>query len=67
MSKAPKDGSVILAKLVYEGDGESAGIHTIKWSLGKSCWTSSLVSVPLTLENKTFSCKPTNFRYLNDK
>ena len=64
MEKAPRDGTIIIARLLYESDGESAGTHTIKWNTGKQCWTPSLSSVPLTLENKTFSTYPIAFASL---
>jgi len=31
IDSAPKDGTVILARLVFESDGAYAGAHTIKW------------------------------------
>ena len=58
MDSAPKDGTVILARLAYESDGEYAGVHSIKWRDKFNDWCPSLVAVSLKLRDPQHSPVP---------
>ena len=65
MDSAPKNGTVIIAKLVYENDKEYAGIHSIKWSDRVGGWMPSLVAIGLkSATNKTISVFPVAWQRL---
>lgn len=67
MDCAPKNGIVVMAKLVYETDKEYAGIHSIKWSDRVGGWMPSLVAVPLkSPTNKAISVIPVAWQRLRN-
>jgi len=42
---APKDGSTILAVMIYREGGQYGGIHTIRWFEGWNGWVCSSVMI----------------------
>jgi len=67
IDSAPKDGTVILARLVFESDGAYAGAHTIKWRDTVGYWCPSLVAVSLKLADRHISQVPVSWQRIPDK